>query len=65
MKENIFTINERLQSGEITSEQARKELLVLFEVIVPKGTLCECGGTERVGLDCTMKPCKHPKYYKG
>ena len=24
--------------------------------------LCECGGNERVALDCTMKPCKHPKY---
>jgi hypothetical protein len=26
--------------------------------------LCECGGNERIALDCTMKPCKHPKYYK-
>lgn len=25
--------------------------------------LCECGGNERIALDCTMKPCKHPKYY--
>jgi hypothetical protein len=33
-------------------------------VVVPKGTLCECGGKERVALDCTMKPCKHPKYFK-
>jgi len=24
--------------------------------------ICECGGNERVALDCTMKPCKHPKY---
>ena len=24
--------------------------------------LCECNGNERVALDCTMKPCKHPKY---
>ena len=23
---------------------------------------CECGGSERIALDCTMKPCKHPKY---
>ena len=21
---------------------------------------CECGGNERVALDCTMKPCKRP-----
>ena len=27
--------------------------------------LCECGGNERMALDCTMKPCKHPKYFKG
>ena len=26
--------------------------------------LCECGGNERVALDCTMKPCKHPKYFR-
>jgi hypothetical protein len=26
--------------------------------------LCECGGNKRVGLDCTMKPCKHPYYKK-
>ncbi len=36
------------------------KLLRLTDVIVPKGTLCECGGKERVALDCTMKPCKHP-----
>lgn len=23
---------------------------------------CECGGNERIALDCTIKPCKHPKY---
>jgi hypothetical protein len=35
------------------------DLFALY-VVVPKGTLCECGGKERVALDCTMKPCKHP-----
>ena len=25
--------------------------------------LCECGANERIALDCTMKPCKHHKYY--
>jgi len=39
--------------------------LILPDVVVPKGTLCECGGNERVALDYTMKPCKHPKYFKG
>lgn len=26
---------------------------------------CDCGGNRRVALDCTMKPCKHPDYFKG
>lgn len=26
---------------------------------------CPCGGNRRVALDCTMKPCKHPDYFKG
>jgi hypothetical protein len=26
--------------------------------------LCECGGNERVALDCTLKNCSHPKYNK-
>ena len=25
---------------------------------------CPCGGNRRVALDCTMKPCKHPDYFK-
>lgn len=33
MKYNLFEINERLQNGEITSEQAHKELLILFDVV--------------------------------
>ena len=24
--------------------------------------LCECGGNQRIALDCTMQNCKHPKY---
>ena len=27
--------------------------------------LCACGGSERMALDSTMNPCKHPKYFKG
>jgi hypothetical protein len=41
------------------------EQLNLTDFVVPKSTLCECMGNERVALDCTMKPCKHPKYFKG
>ena len=26
--------------------------------------LCECGGNNRVALDCTSKNCRHPKYNK-
>ena len=33
MKYNLFEINERLRSKKITSEQAHKELLDLFENI--------------------------------
>ena len=25
---------------------------------------CPCGGNRRIALDCTMKPCKHPDYFK-
>ena len=35
MKYNLFKINERLQNEEITPEQARKELLILFDVVKP------------------------------
>jgi hypothetical protein len=47
------------------NKYAESEQLSLHIVIVPKGTLCECNGNERIALDCTMKPCKHPKYFKG
>jgi len=42
-----------------------KELIEMFkkEKGLPK-MLCECGGSERVALDCTLKDCKHPKYCK-
>tara|TARA_R110000796_G_scaffold129685_2_gene245408 strand:- start:762 stop:959 length:198 start_codon:yes stop_codon:yes gene_type:complete len=43
MKENIFTINNRLQKGEITTEQAKNELLVLFGVVDTEGECCESG----------------------
>jgi len=33
MKYNLFEINERLQNEEITPEQARKELLILFDAV--------------------------------
>lgn len=42
-------------------EQA--EQLTLTDVVKQSELLCECGGNERIALDCTMKPCKHPKYY--
>ena len=41
------------------------ELLAAINYTHCCSTLCECGGNERVALDCTMKPCKHPKYFKG
>jgi len=36
----------------------------IANAVVPKGALCPCGGNERVASDCTMKPCKHPKFFK-
>ena len=42
-----------------------REQLIIHSVNVPNGTLCECNGNERIALDCTMKPCKHPNYFKG
>jgi hypothetical protein len=43
MKENIFTIASRMQKEEITPEQAKEELLVLFRVVQAKPELCSCG----------------------
>ena len=54
-----------LKGGALSTIVRLEKRLMLCGVGVPKGTLCGCGGTERVALDCTMKPCKHPKYYKG
>ena len=45
MKENIFTINQRLQRVEINSKQAKAELLILFDV-VGSGKTCDCGSGE-------------------
>ena len=42
MKYNLFEINERLQNGEITSEQAHKELLGLFDVVGQSEQYCDC-----------------------
>ena len=44
MKYNLFEINERLQNGEITSEQAHKELLILFDVVKPSCDKCNGSG---------------------
>jgi hypothetical protein len=55
--------NDEIQIEQLLTDfikQDRAEQLILSGVVVPKGTLCECGGKERVALDCTMKPCKHP-----
>jgi hypothetical protein len=51
MKYNLFEINERLQNKEITPEQARKELLNLFDVV---GTFF----CEDEDLKYTSKKCK-------
>lgn len=51
----------------IELEKTQKELdklkLLLPDVVGQSEQLCDCGGNERIALDCTMKPCNHPKYY--
>lgn len=57
--EHIFDYNDMMLFAKAVVKK-----LTIADVVVPKGTLCYCGGNERVALDCTMKPCKHPKYFK-
>jgi len=40
------------------------ELVKSIPISISNNEFCECGGNVRVGLDCTMKPCKHPHYIK-
>ena len=64
------TVNYLLDNGDFSNietayNSATNSLNVLDEVINSIKRCkakCECGGNERVALDCTMKPCKHPKY---
>jgi hypothetical protein len=44
MKETLFTINNRLQKGEITAQQARVELCILLDVSLDEqseATVCD------------------------
>tara|TARA_R110002020_G_C16241595_1_gene769152 strand:- start:324 stop:521 length:198 start_codon:yes stop_codon:yes gene_type:complete len=54
MKYNLFEINERLQNGEITSEQAHKELLILFDVVEQSEHYCDC---DKPTLGDNVCPC--------
>lgn len=36
-------------------------LMYKKDIVESSETLCECGGNERVSLDCTIKPCKYKK----
>jgi len=47
----------------VVEKYNNKEQLAANEDKVNR-TSCRCGGNERIALDCTMKPCKHPKYFK-
>jgi hypothetical protein len=53
------------QAEELHLLKSGQKQLPIHSVVVAKRTLCYCGGNERIALDCTMKPCKHPKYFKG
>jgi hypothetical protein len=66
MKESIFTIASRMQKGEITPEQAKEELLVLFRVgwqseqLMPKCTACNIMPKHPVlGAHCKDSNCPH------
>lgn len=62
----------------VLTENRKKEIIKLLDSVPEENwneiekvirnaqteQLCECGGNERIALDCTMKSCKHPKYYK-
>lgn len=58
LKNKVFRFKEDLET--ITEIDQALQLLqtdVIYQ-------LCECGGNERVALDCTSKNCRHPKYNK-
>jgi len=58
MKYNLFEINERLQNEEITPEQARKELLILFDVVQQSEQLfCYHEGSYTLNEDGTCCKC--------
>ena len=57
MKYNLFEINERLQNGEITSEQSHKELLILHGVVCSS---CEDIPKESYYPGMTCKECNQP-----
>jgi hypothetical protein len=58
MKYNLFEINERLQNEEITHEQARKELLILFDVVQKSEQLfCYHEGSYTLNEDGTCCKC--------
>lgn len=63
----ILVIDDNKEEAKRMINYAIKELETTKPVNVDLADIieCECGGNERVALDCTMKPCKHPKYYKG
>jgi hypothetical protein len=72
MEKEIWEILKALDDKKLTAIEAHKKLCGLYiNGVVFNQTdcteqseveLCDCGVNERVGLDCTMKPCKHPKY---
>ena len=66
MKYNLFEINERLQNGEITSEQAHKDLLILFDVVGQSEQLVcpECKSNDcKTAIHTDYKECNKCYHY--
>lgn len=52
--------NKQIEESEEFVEELREAITVTHCCT----EVCSCGGDRRVALDCTMKPCKHPYYFK-
>ena len=64
--QELYNLNNLSDRGKIERDLLKevKKQFDLFGVSNNEVELCDCGGNRRVALDCTMKPCKHPDYFK-
>jgi len=70
--QNIEKLNQLISRTDMTGNEKVEWLIAFtenYQALQLQQTgviyqLCACGGNERVALDCTLKDCKHPKYWK-